>query len=203
MRAGFFLLLASIVAAGIATLGYGTEGFRVITSEGARRLAVERAPKTVPNVSLIDQDGVSFSLDDYRGKVLLIEFIYTSCPTLCGVLGEDFRRVEDLILHDGGINQAVSLLSISFDTARNGPAELKSYGERFGAASPRWRIAVPTASGLQTLLRAFSVVIIRDGWGGFVHNGAVCVVDRQGRLIQIVDAGLPERMLKQVMQSAS
>jgi protein SCO1 len=199
---GFAPLLGVIVLAGIAALSAETDGFRVVTSEGARRLAIERAPAALPRVVLTDQDGAPFALEDYRGKVVLIDFIYTSCPALCSVLGDDFRRMAEIARRraDG---REVALVSISFDRAHDGPPALKLYAERFGAAAPRWRIAVPaSAAGLDTLLHSFGVVVLSDGAGGFVHDGAVYVVDPRGRLARILDPGTPAGLIEEALRSA-
>ncbi len=82
----------------------------------------------------------------------------------------------------------VALLSISFDPENDDRAALRLYGERFGAKPPQWRIAAPAdAHGLDVLLKSFGVVVIPDGMGGFIHNGAIYLVDAQGRLARILD----------------
>jgi protein SCO1/2 len=184
---GFLPLLALVLAAGAAAFAWATEGFRVITAEGARRLAVERAPRPMPDIRLIDQDGRSFSFADYRGRTVLVDFIYTSCPTICGVLGDDFRGVVAQ-----GPNAPFDLLSISFDPEHDDREALRLYGERYGASAPRWRIAAPAGKrGLAALLHGFGVVVIPDGFGGFIHNAAVYVVDPSGRLARILDPEAP------------
>jgi protein SCO1/2 len=199
MTRGFIPLVALIIAAGVAALDGSTDGFRAVTSEGARRLDIERTPRPVPDVALVDQSGAGFSLGDYRGKLLLVEFIYTSCPTICGVLGDDFRRILDRLRRDRA-GRDVALLSISFDPARDGPEELKLYGERFGATAPGWRIAVPrTAAGLAALEKSFGVVVIPDQFGGFVHNAAIYLVDRRGRLVRILDAEAPAPLVERTL----
>src|SRR5665213_1426046 len=118
MNPGFFALLGAVLAMGIVALDWETDGFRVVTSEGARQLAVERAPLPVPSVRLLDQDGDAFSLADYRGKIVLVEFIYTRCPTLCGVLGDDFHDVLTSTPR-AMMGRGVDLVSISFDPQRD------------------------------------------------------------------------------------
>ena len=200
MRLGFFLLLGAVLAAGIAALDGETEGFRVVTSDGARQLAVERRPLPVPDVALSDQDGHGFSLGDYRGKTLLVEFIYTRCPTLCGALGDEFQRVTDLLPQSAS---SVALLSISFDLQNDDREALKLYGERYRARAPLWRIAVPAdRRSLATLLHSFGVIAIPDGLGGFVHNGAVYLVDAHGRLARILDPDAPRQLLAAALRDA-
>jgi protein SCO1 len=202
MTRGFAPLLGIVVLGGIGTLAWCTEGFQVITSDGARRLAIQEAPRPVPRVLLTDQDGVRFTLDAYRGKVLLIDFIYTSCPTLCTARGGDFARMQSLVRRGIG-GRDVALLSISFDLAHDRRAELAAYGERFGAVAPRWRIAIPAdEAGLRALLGAFGVVVIPDGDGGFTHDGAIYVVDGRGRIVRALDPDSPAALVEEALRSA-
>jgi protein SCO1 len=195
MSPGFLPLLGLVLATGIGTLGWETDGFRVLTTDGAQRLAVERAPLPVPDARLVDQNGDAFSLGYYRGKTLMVEFIYTRCPTICGLLGDDVRRVLALTPHSAA-GRAVDFLSISFDPQHDDRRALALYAETYGASAPRWRVAVP-ANGrdLAALLRTFGVVVIPDGMGGFVHNGAFYLVDARGRLRRILDSGTSPQLL--------
>ncbi|MGB6566356.1 MAG: hypothetical protein WBF02_03500, partial [Xanthobacteraceae bacterium] len=72
MTRGFPILLGLMLSIGIAALAFETDGFRAITSAGARQLAVERQPLALPDVRLRDQSGRGFSLLDYRGRPLLV-----------------------------------------------------------------------------------------------------------------------------------
>jgi protein SCO1 len=202
MNRGFPVLLAFVLLAGIAALALETDGFRVVTSAGARQLAVERAPQMLPDAQLVDQDGARFSLGAYKGRVLLVDFIYTRCPTICGALGENFAQVLQAI--DGTrASTPVDLLSISFDRQNDDRAARRLYGERFGAKAPRWRIAAPVdARTLDRLLNSFGVVVIPDGMGGFIHNDSVYVVDANGRLARILDAAAPARLAAAALQAA-
>lgn len=186
MTRSFIGLLTLVLATGIAALSWATEGFRVITSEGARALVVERHPRPLPDTVFVDQDGEPFSLSDYRGKEVLVDFIYTRCPTICGVLGNDFKGFLERRKESGAL-AAPALLSISFDAENDTRESLKLYAQRFDAEAPRWRVARPVhRADLDALLHIFGVVVIADGLGGFVHNNAVYLVDARGRLARIL-----------------
>jgi protein SCO1 len=192
---GFIPLLALVLTAGIGAAGWETDGFRVVTSDGAWQLAVSRNPVPLPNVRLFDQNGKRFSLSDYRGKVLLVNFIYTRCPTLCSLQGDDFRDVQQSMAKTRGIRD-IRLISISFDPQHDNAQALKRYGERYGAVVPHWRIAAPSATrDLAKLLRSFGVVIVPDGNGGFVHSDYVYLVDRRGRLARVLDPHTSPKIL--------
>jgi protein SCO1/2 len=191
---GFLPLLTCVLVAGIATLSWATGGFRVVTSDGAWRLAVERSPVPLADIWMIDQAGQSFALSDYRGRAVLVDFIYTRCPTICGVLGADFRNILDLSNREAG--GAIDLLSISFDPDSDDLQARQLYGGRFDAVPPRWRVAVPVDKReLATLLHSLGIVVIPDGIGGFVHSNAIYLVDTRGRLARVLD---PEALSSQL-----
>ena len=203
MTRGFPVLLALVLAAGLAALAFETDGFRVVTSAGARQLSVQRAPQLLPDARLVDQDGAQFGLGAYRGRTVLVDFIYTRCPTICSARGADFADVLRSIKANGS-SAPVDLLSISFDLRHDDREALRLYGERFGAKAPHWRIAAPAdAQQLAELLHSFGVVVIPDGMGGFVHNDAVYVIDARGRLAGILDADAPAQLVAAALRVAA
>ena len=201
MTRGFLPLLLFVAASGAAALSWETEGFRAVTTAGAQALAIERHPRPLPDVPLVDQEGHAFSLSEYRGRPVLVDFIYTRCPTICSVLGDDFQRV--LELSGGASRSQIDLLSISFDPENDEREARKLYGERYGATAPRWRIAAPAdEADLPALLRSFEVVVIPDGMGGFIHNSAVYLVDAKGRLARVLDPDGPPQLAARALRAA-
>ncbi len=177
-----------VMLAGAGALGWGTDGFRAYTAETARREQVLRRPRPLPAVSLEDQDGRPFRLQDYRGRSVAVEFIFTRCETLCRALGAAFKQIRGQLPPGSD----VALVSVSFDPRRDDPPALKRYAQAHGADGEQWRVARPLSEAdLGPLLEAFGVVVIPDGLGGFEHNAAIHLLDRQGRLVQISDIGEP------------
>ena len=198
---------ASLVASGLVTLlGFGvfwsaTDGFTAFTAETARRAEILRSPRSLPATALEDQDGRRFSLQDYQGRLLAVEFIYTRCTTICRSLGMAFRQVRER-LPAQALGREVALLSISFDAARDDPPSLKAYGQAFGADGAHWRIArIHSPAEVAPLLAAFGVVVIADGLGGFEHNAAIHLLGRDGRLAQISDINQPLEFADRIARS--
>lgn len=190
MSAGLHGVLASALAgiAGAAILWQATDGLSAFTAESARRAEVLRSPRALPAARLQDQDGAFFSLDDYHGRLLAVEFIYTRCETVCLSLGAAFRQIHDRVPPQA-LGRDFALLSLSFDPEHDQPAQLRDYARRFGADGRHWRVArVPDRAALDALLERFGVVVIPDRHGGFEHNAALHLVDREGRLARIADA---------------
>ncbi len=189
--------LAVVMSAG-AVFGWATDGFRAFTAEAARREQVLRSAQPVPRAALEDQDGRRFTLDEYRGRRVAVEFIYTRCASVCRSLGAAFRQIRDAV-PEQRLGSEFALLSLSFDPAHDDPAALKAWAAAHGADGEAWRVArAPDPATLGAILKAFGVVVIPDGLGGYEHNAAIHLLDGSGRLVRISDIEAPERFLAEI-----
>lgn len=189
-----------VVLAGLAGLWGATDGFRALTEEGARRLEIASNPRAVPDLQLQDMTGARLRLADAETAIVLVEFIYTTCPTICQTAGEEFARLRDRVA-DAGLDGSVRLVSVSFDPDRDDPEAMRAYGALHGADGRIWTVARSARRDLDRLKKGFGLRVIPDEWGGYQHNAAIHVVS-DGRLVGLRDiddvAGaldLVERML--------
>ncbi|MEO6432071.1 MAG: SCO family protein [Nitrosospira sp.] len=188
-----------VISLGSWFFWWGTDGFTAFTAETARRVEILHSPRPLPMVTLEDQDGNKFSLRDYKGKLLAVDFIYTSCTTLCQSMGMIFKQIRDLIPQES-LGREFALVSISFDPDHDDTARLKKYGQAYGADGKIWRIArVPDKAELKSLLDAFGIVVIPDEFGGYEHNTALHLVGRDGRLRLITDIDKAAPFAEQVV----
>jgi protein SCO1 len=185
---------AALAAAGCATaagciIWKLTAGMLLFTSESWRRAAVEAAPTPVPIVDLQDDAGDTLRLDRLcSGRVLVVDFIYTQCPTICKSLGATSSQLARRLASTAGLEDVV-VVSVSFDPENDTPDRLRTYKRAMESAPTAWRLARPvTMEGRERLLDAFGVVVIPDGMGGYDHNAALHVVDQQCRLARILGA---------------
>lgn len=112
------------------------------------------APKmAIPDVELLDQDGrkVHFYTDLVKGKVVAVNFIFTTCTTICPPLGATFARVQRELGARAG--RDVHLISISVDPATDTPERLKAWGAKFHAAEG-WTFVTGRKPQVDELLRA-------------------------------------------------
>ncbi len=173
-----------------------TYGLQVFTAEGVRRIDAARDMKPVPKVVLETMTGAQLLIPPDplptgqqprdQQKIAILEFIYTSCPTICRTAGADLAHLRTQ-LKSAGLDQHVKILSVSFDPQHDGISELASYGDTHGADGDIWTVARPSQRDLTKLLDAYGVVVIPNQFGGFEHNAALHVVDRKGRLTAILD----------------
>lgn len=142
----------------------------VITSEARRGLVPAMLPphqlmvgETVPDVPLVNQDGKAIQLKDYRGKALLITFIYTRCPlpTACPLITSHFAKVNQDLARDSKAYDTSHLISISLDPAYDKPPVLRQYGLAYlddnAAAFSHWEFADTTPADLKRLAEAFGL----------------------------------------------
>jgi cytochrome oxidase Cu insertion factor (SCO1/SenC/PrrC family)/ABC-type branched-subunit amino acid transport system substrate-binding protein len=117
---------------------------------------VELGDMTVPDVELIDQDGrpVRFYTDLVAGKVVAINFIFTTCTTICPPMGANFGRLQRALGDRMGAE--VSLISVSVDPLVDTPPRLKAWGAQFGAG-PGWTLVTGAKSQVDDLLKALGV----------------------------------------------
>jgi protein SCO1/2 len=185
MRNAIATALAS--AAALLATAAATDGFRVYTTEAARRLAIERAPRPVPDATLEDERGRLLESGALAGRRLVISFVYTRCPGICRRAGVELGAIAAKLPAEAF---APSLLSVSFDPERDDPRSLHAFARQHGADGERWRIVRPLdTSQLAAWLDTFGVIVIPDGFGGFEHNAALHLVDEHGLLVRVLDLG--------------
>lgn len=195
------LLLIALL--GIAAAWRITDGFRVVTTEDARRLSIREHPRQLPDTTIAYETGPELPLAQALradGRATIAVFFYTRCNSVCSVVGTEFQQLQDTI-RARGLDAQIRLLSISFD-ASDGQPELAAYARRMHAQSG-WRFArVPDARQRRSLLDAFGITVIPAPLGEFQHNAAFHILSPEGRLMRIVDYDQPEAALAHALAVA-
>lgn len=192
---------ALVCAAGFALTHAATDGFEAYTMESARRLRALRAPAPLPDLALDFVDGRRTPLSRVPEPVLLVDFIYTQCPTYCTVLGSVYAQLQQRLAGEIA-SGAVRLVSMTFDPTRDGVNELRAYRARYSREPAGWSVAAPASAGdLRRWLDAFGVVVIADELGGYTHNAAMHVVGPRRTLIAIHDLDDIEGTVKTIRRT--
>lgn len=169
-------LTAVIVVGGFATLSWATDGWTAWTAEAARRRAVLTDPRPLANVVVQRESGERTSLHAFDQPILVIDFIFTRCPTVCLAMGYEFRQIQSR-LASMNHHRGVQLLSVSFDHDNDGPPQLSAYLDRFAAERSTWSaLRVEDKEALNELLDSLGVVVLPEPTLGFVHNAALYLV---------------------------
>lgn len=140
----------------------------------------ERLPMigAAPEFALISQDGKEVRLEDLRGKVVAIDFVYTSCPDVCPLLSDKLARVEDALGADFGTK--VAFVSITVDPEHDTPAVLKEYAEALDADLGGWSFLTGEPAAVLKVAHRYGVAVAKAADGGVDHTLLTTLIDRQG-----------------------
>ncbi len=146
---------------------------------------------TVPDFRLTNQSGRQISFRQFRGKALLVTFIYTRCPLsdYCPRMSRNFAAIDKSLQSDPAIYRKTHLLSISFDPAYDSPAVLRSYGEAYTGNYTKekfehWDFAAPSKTDLPKLLEFFDVGATPGENHTFTHSLSTAVIAPDGKVAQ-------------------
>ena len=123
------------------------------SAETKKAFTADPAGARIPDVRVIDQNGKprNFYRDLVQGKVVVINFVYTTCTTICPPLGATFGKLQKNL--GERLGKDVFLISISVDPATDTPERLRAWGAQFGA-KPGWTLVTGEKTELNQLLRA-------------------------------------------------
>jgi protein SCO1 len=145
----------------------------------------------VPDFRLRSQDGRTISLDQYRGKLLLITFIYTRCPlpNFCPRVTRQFAEINQRLQSDTALYKKTHLLCVSFDPANDTPARLRAYGAEYlgshaESAFAHIDFAVPDEKTLDKMAEYFDVGITREPDSTITHTLSTTLVGANGKVVQ-------------------
>lgn len=176
-----------VILFGITLFFIGTDGFQAFTAETARTNKLLKEKPALPYAILEDSLGEQYSFDEFKGRYILMTFIYTACSTVCPMLEKNVANIYEKV-PARYLGEDIVFLSISFDTDRDTPEVLAHYAEFFGSDEHTWRmVRVPDDEELKTLLDEFGIIAIPDGQGDYQHNVAYYLVDREGYLMDVMD----------------
>lgn len=133
----------------------------------------------VPPFEFINQNNVLISNKNYKDKVYIVEFFFTSCPTICPVMNKSMVKIQNKFYG----NPDFGMASISIDPKRDTPEVLKAYAKKNEITLKNWNLL----TGKKDDIYAFS----HDGFrlyvgenknveGGFEHSGLFALIDKEG-----------------------
>jgi protein SCO1/2 len=141
----------------------------------------EQGEHHIKPFNLIDQDGDSLHLSDIQGKVVLADFFFTTCGSICPKMSNQMVRVQDAFRND----DRVLLLSHSVTPEADSVPVLRAYAKEYSVDHRRWRLLTGDRKQIYRLARTSYFAALDEGDGGpddFVHTENFVLVDDQGRL---------------------
>lgn len=142
-------------------------------------LNINGAPKKVPAFSFTNQDGKTITEKDYLGKVYVVEFFFTTCPTICPRMNKNLVQIQNEFqdFEDFGV------ASFSIMPETDTPEVLKAYAKKYGITNPNWHLMTGDKDAIFKLANVgFNIYVGEDASveGGFEHSGNFALIDKNG-----------------------
>mgnify|MGYP003673928963 CR=1 FL=1 len=146
-------------------------------TSGLNYLVINGERKKVPAFSFINQNGKTITNKDYLGKVYVVEFFFTTCPTICPRMSRNLVEIQNELKDFENFGVASFSIMPETDT----PEVLKAYADNYGITNPDWNLL--TGKGEDEVYSlanvGFNIFVNTDN---FEHSGDFALVDKNGYL---------------------
>lgn len=158
--------------------------------------AIDSITQPMPKFSLLNQRGEEVSEAQRDGKIAVVDFFFTSCPSICPKVKKQMLRVQEQY----GSNPDIVVFSHSIDAKRDSVGRLAWYAERLGIEMQNWHLLYGELDEMQRLARHYLLSAVEDpeAPGGFDHSGALTLIDRKGRIRGLYE-GTDEKRVSQLL----
>jgi protein SCO1/2 len=142
--------------------------------------------RKVPSFAFVNQDSLLITNDDYTGKVYVVEFFFTTCPTICPIMNQNLVEIQNQFKEFEDFGVASFTINPEYDT----PSVLKQYAEKYGITNLNWHLMTGDTQTIYDLANTgFSIFAsqVPNAPGGFEHSGMFALVDKNGFIRSRVD----------------
>jgi protein SCO1/2 len=142
-------------------------------------IEINGEPKKVPAFSFTDQNGKTITNKDYEGKVFVVEFFFTTCPTICPRMNANLIKIQNTFEEFKNFGVASFTINPDYDT----PEILKAYAEKYGVTNANWHLMTGDKEAIYKLSNeGFNLYTAEESEvaGGFEHSGNFALIDKNG-----------------------
>lgn len=153
-------------------------------------LIINGERKQVPDFRFTDQNGKTITNTDYLGKVYVVEFFFTTCPTICPRMNKNLVQIQDTFKDFENFGVA----SFTIDPDHDTQEVLKEYAEQYGITNQNWHLMTGDQDKIYDLANTgFPLYVAKNEEveGGFEHSGHFALIDKEGFIRSRVENGNP------------
>lgn len=181
-----------------------------VQDEGTGKSDLQTIGKA-PKFSLTDQNGATISNEDYKGKVYVVEFFFSTCPTICPIMNTNMKKVQASFAS----NANFGIASITINPENDTPQALKKHAETIDAKGMNWHFLTGDKTTIFEIANKGYNLYVGENKkvnGGFEHSGLFALIDKEGNIRCRKDEfgnpiiyydGLKEEGVKQIKQDIS
>jgi protein SCO1 len=154
----------------------------------------------IPDFKFVNQDGDTISQADFKNKIYIADFFFTSCPTICPVMKTQMLRIYEKFKD----SSELGILSHTIDPRHDSVAVLKAYKEKLGVNTNQWQFVTGEQEKIYEIAqKSYMVSAMEDkeavDEGGFVHSGAFVLVDKNRNIRGVYD-GTKEKEVNRLIK---
>jgi protein SCO1/2 len=139
--------------------------------------------KKIPwDYKVVDQHGKSTSLAEHRGKLMLVSFIYASCPSVCPLLTAKIQAMTTK--HDAEQSQKLSVLTFTLDPNTDSPHKLNEYASSHGIKNKNWHFLTGDETTMKIIANSFNVISLAKRNGDYEHSSDLHLINKEGVLVK-------------------
>jgi protein SCO1 len=133
-----------------------------------------------PAFTLTDQNDKKISNEDYKGKVYVLEFFFSTCPTICPKMNQNMLQLQDAFYGKPDFGIASITINPEYDT----PQVLKAHAEKLGVKHYNWHMLTGSHEYIFNLAKDFKLYAGQNPNvpGGFEHSGMFALIDKDGNI---------------------
>ena len=153
---------------------------------------------TIKDFNLINQNGIKVSSKDYENKIYVVDFFFTSCPSICPIMTNNMLLIQEEFIK----NNDIMLLSISVTPEIDNVQVLKKYAIKKGVIDSKWNITTGSKKHIYELARKSFFAVSDKGDGGlqdFIHTPNFILVDTKKQIRGIYDGTVEKEISRLIL----
>lgn len=143
----------------------------------------------------INQDGRKLNSNDWNNKILVVDFIFTHCPSICPKMTAGLKKISEVFKNV----KSLQLASFTVDPERDTSAQLKKYNVQFNLDTKHWNFITGDKKDIYKLARNGFKIVATDGDGGpddFIHSDKIILIDTQKNIRGYYEGTNPDEINK-------
>ncbi|BBI32810.1 SCO family protein [Cohnella abietis] len=146
--------------------------------------------QSAPEFALTNLDGQQVNASDNKGKIVLMEFMFTSCPDICPLTTYKMVQLQEQLKEQGLFGNEVQFVAITFDPKQDTPEMLKKYADRMKMDMSGWHVLRGEEEATKEIAKQYGVMVQNMGDGQFVHTvTSLNLIDSEQKVRKVYSMG--------------
>ena len=145
---------------------------------------------TVPPFAFLSIDSIEVTNRDVEGKIKIVDYFFTHCPTICPILSSQLARTQEILADRGITNEDLIILSHSVDPTRDTPNRIDEYAKMMNADTTQWKFLTGNKEDLYEQAKEGYLLTALESdtaAGGFFHSDIFALIDKEDKIRGMYD----------------